>query len=301
MNIIILGAGAIGSLFGALLCKKNNVTLIGRPAHVKAIRKNGLIVENETKLKVKIQAVDSIDKISNSPDLQILTVKSFDTVDAMHQAMHIIDNHTVILSLQNGLDNVEKIEKIVDKKQIIAGITNQGAFFSRSGLVKHTGKGKTIIGELYKGKTDRIKHIADLFNEVGIETSVSENITKEIWFKGVINSCINPLTTIFQCKNGYLLKNPILEKIVENICKESTNIARIHGINITYNQTIQKTKEVIKNTSENYSSMLQSFKKGKKTEIDSINGKLVTMGKIHSVDISLNKILIYLVKNMQGP
>ncbi len=83
MNIVIMGAGAIGSLFGALLFKKNNVTLIGRTAHVKAIRKNSLNIKNKTKLKIKINAVDSIDKISISPDLLILTVKSFDTLDAM--------------------------------------------------------------------------------------------------------------------------------------------------------------------------------------------------------------------------
>ena len=298
MNIVILGAGAIGSLFGALLFNKNNVTLIGRTTHVKAIQKNGLIIENETKLKVKIQAVDSIDKIPTSPELLILTVKSFDTVHAIYQAMQIIDNHTIILSLQNGLDNVDKIEKIVDKKQIIAGITNQGAFFSRPGLVKHTGKGKTIIGELHGCKTDRINHIVDVFNKVGIDTIVSENIINDIWFKGVINSSINPLTTIFQCKNGYLLKNPILEKIVENICRESTNIAKINGINISYNQTIQKTKEVIKNTSENYSSMLQSFKKGRKTEIDSINGKLANIGRTYAKDTSMNEMMIYLVKKI---
>ncbi len=212
--------------------------------------------------------------------------------------MPIIDSHTVILSLQNGLANVDKIEKVVDKKQIIAGITNQGVYFSRPGSVRHTGKGITIVGELNRNKTNRIKNIADLFNEVGIVTIVSEDIIKEIWLKGVINSSINPLTTIFQCKNGYLLKNPILEKIVENICRESTNIAKINGINISYNQTIQKTKDVIKNTSENYSSMLQSFKKGKNTEIDSINGKIADIGRTYAIDTSMNEMMIYLVQKL---
>ena len=158
---------------------------------------------------------------------------------------------------------------------------------------EYIGKGKTIIGELHGCKTDRINHIVDVFNKVGIDTIVSENIINDIWFKGVINSSINPLTTIFQCKNGYLLKNPILEEIVEKICRESTNIAKINGINISYNQTIQKTKEVIKNTSENYSSMLQSFKKSKKTEINSINGKLVEIGKKHDSILLMNEILTH--------
>ena len=160
MNIVIMGAGAIGSLFGALLSKKNNVMLIGRTSHVKAIRKNGLNIEDKTQLNSKIPAEDSIDKVTFSPDILILTVKSFDTRSAINQAMKIIEDDTVILTLQNGLDNIDVIEKVVDDKQIIAGITTHGAFFSKPGSIRHTGKGKTILGELSGKKTGRIKQAA---------------------------------------------------------------------------------------------------------------------------------------------
>lgn len=298
MNIVIMGAGAIGSLFGALLSKKNNVMLIGRTSHVKAIRKNGLNIEGKTQLNVKIPAEDSIDKVTLSPDILILTVKSFDTRSAINQAMKIIDDDTTILTLQNGLDNIGMIEKVVDSKQIIAGITTHGVFFSKPGVIRHTGKGKTTLGELNGKKTGCIKHIADLFNEVGIETIVSEDIIKEMWVKAIVNSSINPLTTFFQCKNGYLLENPILEKIVEKVCKESTSIAKASGINLLNQHTIQKTKEVIRSTSENHSSMLQSFKKGKKTEIDSINGKIVEIGKKHDIEPMINEVLVYLIESI---
>ncbi len=300
MNIVIMGAGAIGSLFGGLLSKKNNVMLIGRTSHVNAIRKNGLNIEDKTQLNVKIPAQDTINKVTLSPDILILTVKSFDTRSAINQAMQIIDDDTIILSLQNGLDNINIIKKVVHSNQIIAGITTHGAFFSKPGVIRHTGKGKTVLGELNGKKTGRIKHIADLFNEADIETIVSEDIIKEIWIKAIVNSSINPLTTFFQCKNGYLLKNPILEKIVEKVCKESTSIAKANGINLLYQHTIQKTKEVIRNTSENQSSMLQSFKRGKKTEIDSINGKFIDIGRVRTIDTPMNEILIYLVKTMSG-
>ena len=130
MNIVVMGAGAIGSLFGGLLSKKNNVILIGRSPHVNAIRKNGLNIEDKTTLNVKIPAQDTINKVMLSPDLLILTVKSFDTRFAINQAIQIIDNDTIILSLQNGLDNIDKIKKVVDINQIIAGITTHGAFFA---------------------------------------------------------------------------------------------------------------------------------------------------------------------------
>ena len=300
MNIVIFGAGAIGSLFGALLSKKNNVLLIGRTSHVNAIRKNGLTIEGETQLNVKIPTENSPDKVASHPDVLILTVKSYDTKSAISQARQIISDDTVVLSLQNGLDNINIIEKIVDRKQIVAGVTTHGAFFSESGVIKHTGKGKTILGELDCQKSERIDNIVHVFNEAGIETKVSGDIIKEIWVKAVVNSSINPLTTFFQCKNGYLLENTILEKIVEKTCSESTSIANAYGIKISYQTMIQKTKEIIRNTSENYSSMLQSFKKGKKTEIDSINGGLVDIGRKYDVDTSLNEILVCLVNSMAG-
>jgi len=122
MNIVILGAGAIGSLFGALLSKKNNVLLIGRTPHIQAITENGLIITGKTNTTVKILAEESIKKVTFSPDLLVLTVKSYDTETAIKEAKSIIDDSTIVLSLQNGLDNIDTMEKVVDSinRRIIA-------------------------------------------------------------------------------------------------------------------------------------------------------------------------------------
>jgi len=298
MNIVIFGAGAIGSLFGSLLSKQNNVTLISRKPHVDAIRRNGLTIEDKTKLNVKVGAEESIDKIRTQTDLLILTVKSYDTETAIKEAMSIISDITIVLSLQNGLDNIDKIKKFVYGKNIIAGVTTHGAFFSKPGLIRHTGIGKTKLGELNGDKTERLLNIKSIFNESGIKTTISTDIFKEIWIKTIVNSSINPPTSIFNCKNGYLLENPVLEKIVEKICKESMNIANAYGISLSYSAMIRKTKEVILDTAENFSSMLQSIQKGKKTEIDSINGKLVELGKKFGIEPLLNEILVYSVKSI---
>ncbi len=296
MNIVVLGAGAIGSLFGALLSKKNNVILIGRTSHVNAIRKNGLSIDGKTQLNVNVSAVDSVDTVPFSVDLLIVTVKSYDAKLAIDQAKQIIHDKTVVLSLQNGLDNIKAIEHVVERRQIIAGVTTHGAFFSKPGCIKHTGVGKTVLGELDGESSERIKNIKNIFNLAEIGTVVSKNIVKEIWIKAVINSCINPLTAFFGCRNGYLLENPILEKNVENVCEESTSVANAYGVKLSYQDMVNKTKEVIRETSENYSSMLQSVRKGKKTEIDSINGALVNIGRTYSIDVPLNEILVFLIK-----
>jgi 2-dehydropantoate 2-reductase len=297
MNIVIFGAGAIGSLFGALLSKKNAVTLIGRKMHIQTIRRNGLTIDGKTQLNVKISASDTIDCITSPPDLLIITVKSYDTALAIRQAKKIIAKKTCVLSLQNGLDNIGTITQVVNREQLIAGVTIHGVLFIKSGHIKHTGIGQTFLGELNGKLSLRIQNISNIFNNAGIQTVISNNIEKELWRKAIVNSCINPITAFFNCKNGYLMENPILEKMVERVCAESVNIANSHGIQIIYQDMIRKTKKVIHETFDNYSSMLQSIKRGKKTEIDSINGTFVKIGKIHKVDTALNEILLSFIKN----
>jgi len=298
MNIVIVGAGAIGSLFGALLAKNNSVVLVGRAPHITAIQHNGLNINGKTHLHVKLSAVESVKDIPISPNLILLSVKSYDTETAIKHTVPLIQDETVVVSLQNGLNNIEKIKHIVDKDCIVGGVTTHGAIFSNPGVIKHTGKGKTILGELDGIRSKRLENIVRIFNEAGIETQVSNDIVKEIWGKVIINSSINPLTAFFNCKNGYLLENPLLKKIVEAISEESTNIAQAEGIKLTTPDMIQRTKEVIRDTASNYSSMLQSVQQRKKTEIDSMNGKLVTIGKQHRIDASLNKILVELVTSL---
>lgn len=293
-----MGAGAIGSLFGAFLSKNNDVVLVGRKPHVDAIKKNNLLVQGKTKLKVKIPATESVSKGFFPADLLILAVKSYDTDNAIKAAKPIIDENTVVMSLQNGLDNVEKINKIVNLENIIQCITTHGVVFSKPGVVIHTGIGRTTVGSLNNKKTKIIENIVNSFNENGIKTTISNDINKEIWIKAIINSSVNPLTSTFYCKNIYLIKNPVLERVVEKICEESTNIAKANGLNLTYSDMIKKTKQVINETFENQSSMLQSILQGKKTEIDSINGKLVHIGKGKNVDVLLNESLVYTVKSI---
>ena len=299
MNIVIFGAGAIGSFFGSMLSKNSNVLLIGRKPHINAIKKNGLNIGGKTCLKVKINAVTSVSDVSFFPDLLILTVKSYDTESAIIQAKKIIKNKTIVLTLQNGLDNIDILKKHLSLDQIIVGITTHGVLFNKPGFIRHTGTGTTILGEINGKKTRKIIDILNTFNNAGISTSISNNIIEEIWSKVIINSSINTLTTFFQCKNGNLLKNPVLEKLVERICNESTNIAKTNGIQLSSINMINKTKEVIRNTSENNSSMLQDFNKGKKTEIDSINGRLIEIGRNFNIDVSFNEILVHSIKTLR--
>jgi 2-dehydropantoate 2-reductase len=296
MNIVIFGAGAIGSLFGGLLSKNNNVALVGRKDHVEAINKKNLKIRGLTKLNSKILAVENVRNIPFSPDIVIISVKSYDTTKATEIINNIVRKDTIVISLQNGLDNIEKLQNYIDRKQILVCITTHGAVFSKPGIINHTGIGKTTIGAVEYKSNKYAENIAKVLNDAGIKTTVSNKIIGDMWTKAVINSSINPLTAIFKCKNGYLLENPVLEKIVEKVCKESTDIANSYGYNLNYDEMIVKTYEVIRDTENNFSSMLQSIKQNKATEIDSINGILAASGDIKKVDNTLNKILIHCVR-----
>jgi 2-dehydropantoate 2-reductase len=298
MNIVIFGAGAIGSLFGALLAKKNTVVFVGRVPHITCIQKKGLTIKGKTCLTIKVPAVTSLKDISFIPDLILLTVKSYDTEAACKQILPILHDETMVVSLQNGLDNIEKIEQNVEKNHILAGVSTHGAIFSKPGEITHTGKGKTVFGELDGHQSKRLRTIVHIFNEAGIETQMSDDIVKEIWIKAIINSSINPLTAFFGCKNGYLLENLLLEKIVDLVCTESTLIALSEGIMVSPAEMKEKTKEVIRDTAKNCSSMLQSIQQGKKTEIDSINGTLMRIGIKNKIDTSLNRILTELIASL---
>jgi 2-dehydropantoate 2-reductase len=298
MNILVFGAGAIGSLFAAFLSKKNKVTIIGRSTHIDAVQKQGLRITGKTKIKVTLPAYTSIQEITDIPDTIILTVKSYDTEEALNQIVKIRNESTVLVSLQNGLDNIKKIGRRIAHKNIIAGVTTQGALFVKPGHVQHTGYGNTILGDIFEKSSERIDTMVKIFNNAGVATKKSRDIHKDLWAKAIINSSINPLTAFFSSPNGYLLRNPLLERMIELICAESTAIANAHAIPLNGEDMIAQTKEVIQRTATNSSSMLQSIQKGKKTEIDAINGVLIKIGKQHNVETQLNEIAVNLVTSL---
>ncbi len=295
MNIVVFGAGAIGSFFGGLLARDNTVVLVGRGRHVQRIQQKGLLIKGKTRQTIIVPAVETTQDISSIPDVVLLTVKSYDTETACRQLHHLVHDQTVIVSLQNGLDNIEKIAQILGTQHLLAGITTHGVLFDEPGVITHTGIGTTVLGELDGRSSERLQDLIRVFNQAGIVTQMSTDIKSEIWKKVIINSSINPLTAFFACKNGYLLENPVLEKTVEAICIESTTIASAQGIIVSPPEMIRKTIEVIRETASNSSSMLQSIQRGKNTEIDAINGALVRKGKEKKINGSLNRILVELM------
>ena len=297
MRILVFGAGAIGSLFGAKLSKYNDVTLLGREDHVSVIRRRGLIVRGKTRGIFHVDAISKLDEYETEPDVIMLTVKSYDTEDALKDIIEHFGKDICVMSIQNGLDNLEKMERYLDRRKIIIGLTTEGCTFLKPGEVKHSGEGVTVIGSL--DNLDLAKQICKEFNKAGIKAKLSNDIKMDMWKKAIVNACINPLTAVFGVKNGFL-KDEVLFEMVKDICRECIEVSKSVGIKIEYDEMLKEIEKVIESTSENISSMLQSIIRKRRTEIDSINGYICDLGRKAGIETRINRILMGLVKIREG-
>ncbi len=298
MKILILGAGAIGSFIGAKLSLVSDVVLFSRnKAHIQKIQKEGLIIEELTgkKRKFYLKSIFKLEDLKHNPDLIIVLVKSYDTEKAVSSVLSVRKETTLFLTLQNGIGNIEKIVKFVDSNMILAGTTALGSALIKPGYIKHGGNGPTYIGKI-TGPPDKItKEIVTLFNKAGLEAYAVEDPSIYIWKKLLINTGINAITAIAQIKNGWIYENKHAKEIAQKAVEEAISVANKMGFEFKEDM-VETMLNVAKATSENISSMYQDILKGKKTEIDAINGAIVEFGEKLGVYTPINRTLTNLVK-----
>jgi len=292
MRIYVLGAGSIGSLFGALLSRAgNDVTLIGREEQVGAIKERGLRVSGVESFEVRPKA--SILAPSEPPDLLLLATKSYSTKTALECARKCIGPETWVLSIQNGLGNEELAMKYT--KNVIGGITTNGAFLEEWGLVRWTGRGITVIGRYPRGTSQFVEEVAGVFEDAGLETMVTENALGWKWAKVIVNSVINGLGTVLEVKNGALRDVPELEGISVEIAREGCIVAQQLGVEFEVHP-LELLWDTIERTRDNYNSTLQDIRRGKRTEVDYIHGKIVEYAASVGLEAPRNELLWALIK-----
>ncbi len=299
MKIAVIGAGAMGSLYGAMLSSVigNEVILLDVwKEHVDAINSNGLLVEYDDNITVfnKIKASCNASK-HGCCDLVIIFVKSIMTKQAIKENLALFGSETIAVTLQNGLGNIEEISEAIGEKNIIPGTTAHGAAMLSAGKIRHAGKGKTIIGELTGEKTARIIGITKMFNCAGLETEISNNVIGLIWDKLLVNAGINALTGLTGLQNGELLLHLELERILEAVVTEAALIAEKKGIKLLHCDPVKHTKDVCRATFTNHSSMLQDILSGRQTEIKTINGAIAKEAISIGMSAPINETLTNLV------
>ena len=301
MKITIIGPGAVGLLFGAhLIQAKGNVRFLDRNSkRSQKLKKDGITIESASgSRKLNIDITTEPKNIGIS-DLIILAVKSYDTEEAVKHAMPLLGDNTQVLTLQNGIGNIQILEEAVGEDRVIGGITSQGANISKWGHVIHAGRGETIIGKKSKKVLGPIRDVARILNKAGFPTKISKDINAVIWSKLIINVGINALTAITRLNNGRILEFDGTRDIMKKAVSEAVKVAKRKRIKIGYDDPVQKVESVCKATSKNISSMLQDVLNKRKTEIDFINGAIVRQGANYNISTLTNEILTSQIKTIE--
>ena len=309
MKILVYGAGSVGCVFGGFLSKAGeDVVLLGRSAQMEAIKGKGLHIEgiwgtHDIKDMLAYSNSEHLkEDHAGTFDLILVTVKSYNTVSAMADITNMTNNNTFILSLQNGLGNVEAIAKAAGAEQTLGGRVIFGAETVLPGGVKITVTADdVVIGRISQNTSnEKVEEIASLFTFAGIKTRTTLEIEKFIWGKVIYNCALNGLASILNVNYGQLLDSEHTKDIMRRIVTEIYLVAQKKDIDLD-----PKTKEeyiktlfnrLIPLTSSHGCSMLKDIEKGKQTEIDSLNGAIVRMGKETGTVTPANQLIMELIK-----
>ena len=292
MQIFVVGAGAIGSLYGAKLSAANDVTLIGRADHVGAINKARLHIEGLEQRTVPLRAATHIEQIP--PDvLVLLTTKVSDTAAALDPVAKLIRDDTTIIALQNGLNSDEIARAAVGNRgTVLRGITQFGAILEQPGTIRYMVKGYTLLED-----HERSARIAKIFNDAGLDCRISPDMKIEVWRKLIFNCVVNPVTTILGCEVGGIA-DPALDRLKSLIINECLAVAAAEGIQVEGNLLTEINAAYA--GSPNIVSMRQDLLRGHATEIDYLNGAIVALGARHGLSCPVNEGLSRIIKAMEA-
>ncbi len=302
MKIAVVGPGALGCLVSALLKSKakEDVWLLDEFSdRAKKISSDGIKVEGlNATLNVKINATANARDIG-ACDLVIICVKSYSTEDACKEIKDIVTDKTSILTLQNGLGNVQILNDQFGADRVIAGVTNHGSTLLGVGHVRHAGKGETVIGKADGRVLGAIRDVAAILTKAGMETKVSRDIDSVIWSKLIVNAGINAITAITGLSNGAIIEDEECRHVLRSAVQESVKVVKRKRIKLSYDDPIQKVESVCRATSANISSMLQDVLNKNRTEIEFINGAIVRQAKALNIPTPVNEVLTNLVKTIE--
>ncbi len=302
MRIAVLGAGAMGSLFGAKLSPLADVWLVDPwMAHVQAMQSDGLRLTDldGSETVVPVQATADPAEVDGGVDLAIIFVKSHQSAQAAGWAQPLLKPDGLALTLQNGLGNLEAIACEVGPDRVVQGVTAHGATLVAPGQVRHAGRGATHIAAR-PGIAGQLNAIGALFDQAGFEVELTDNLDALLWGKLVINVGINALTAVLRVRNGVLAEVEPARALMAAAVDEAVRVAQAKGITLPYDDPQEQVKAVALATGPNRSSMLSDVLRGVPTEIEVINGAIVREGAALGILAPVNQVLVWLIKAIEA-
>jgi 2-dehydropantoate 2-reductase len=311
MKILVAGAGAIGSVIGGFLYKTGyDVTLAGRGEHIRRIKSHGLTIKGIWG-EYNLQGIETIEPSSLPPvhtfDIIMLCVKSYDTLNAITTYDPLLKDRGVCVSFQNGLGNMEAIASVTGDARTAGARVIFGAEVPEPGTVNVTVYADQIVIGPYQEKNnpnkDMLEELAMLVNTGGIPSYYADDVYPHLWAKMFYNCPLNPLSALFKLTYGELVKNKDIVSIMDDVVKEAHTVAKAMGINMPWEKHTDFLDlfyaALVPSTADHRASMLQDMEKGRRTEIDALNGAVVKYGRTLGIPTDVNATLVRIVKAME--
>lgn len=298
MKIAVMGAGAVGSYYGALLARAGHeVTLIARPAHVQAIvQAGGLWLQTDAgEACIALHASTEASAV-RAAQWVLFCVKSTDTDSAGYAIAPHLDAGAVVLSLQNGVDNAERLQTIVGAGcTVLPSVVYVASALTAPGRVRHLGRGELVLGQ-----SPASAAIATALRSAGIVSEISDNVAGALWAKLVLNCVYNPLSAITRLPYGAIAASPGLDvaQVMADIVRECQAVAQARGV-VLPADILATTLALAQSMPQQHSSTAQDLARGKRSEIDHLNGFIVRQGEALGVATPVNRLLHTLVRLLE--
>jgi len=290
MNIVVVGSGGIGGYFGAKLARAGGqVTFLARGAHLEAMRRHGLAVRSavEGEWRVDVDATDSLEGRAEA-DLVLFCVKAFDTEEAAEAARPVVGPRTAVLSLQNGIDNEEKIARVLGPEHVLGGIAYIFSNIESPGVIAHHQLGRIVLGEPGPdgdagGVTGRVEDIAALLTDAGIDAEPDEHIRRALWRKYVFLVPLSGATAVTRLPVRWIRDVPETRELWRRQLEELLALADADNAGLEAG-TMRACEQLLESLGpDNYSSLYHDLAAGKRLELDALHGHALRLGRQHDV------------------
>jgi len=290
MRFAVVGAGAVGCYFGGMLARAGQpVTLIGRPLHVDAVRRNGLRLETQTFDEIVALEASTEPAAVSSADVVLFSVKSTDSRQTAQQIAPFLSPQAVVLSLQNGVENADIIRSVLPQ-QVIASVVYVATEMAGPGHLKHFGRGELVIAEAPASES-----IATVFGNANVPVERAHDVRGAQWTKLIINCAYNALSAIAQKPYAALVEVEGIPALMAAVVGECLQVAAADGVAVP-GDIHAATRRIAQTMAGQYSSTAQDVARGKPNEIDYLNGYVVRRGRAHGIATPINQTLLALVK-----
>jgi 2-dehydropantoate 2-reductase len=304
-TIAVMGAGAVGCFFGGMLARAGApVTLVGRPHHVDAMTRNGLFLDSrDFRGFLPVSASTRAEAVRDA-QIVLLCVKTRDTEHAARALAPHLAGEAVVVSLQNGVDNAERVRAATGIEAMPA-VVYVAAEMTAPGCVKHNGRGDLVLGDLAAtvapscARRARLDRVAALFQRAGVPCRLSDRIEAELWTKLIMNCACNAISALTRARYGRIIGNPLTRAVMQQVVEEAVALARAAGVRLEGADPIEPVIELAEAMPGALSSTAQDIARGKLTEIDALNGYVARRGLELGLATPVNQTLYALVKLLE--